>query len=104
MDYQLYDNSNILLNSDGSMDNNDEYFDWNPLKINEDHAENGQVSNVRQTRKRKLPSIEASPSKIKQAPSYKAVQDPLAIDEKHNQKKAPAQNGRCSASGECLVS
>jgi hypothetical protein len=93
MDYQLYDNSNILLNSDGSMDNNDEYFDWNPLKINEDHAENGQVSNVRQTRKRKLPSIEASPSKIKQAPSYKAVQDPLAIDEKHNQKKAPAQNG-----------
>jgi hypothetical protein len=50
-----------------------------------------------------LPSIEASPSKIKQAPSYKAVQDPLAIDEKHNQKKAPAQNGRCSASGECLV-
>lgn len=106
MDYELYDNSNILLNgdntnnsrsswnipSDGSMDNNDEYFNWNPLKIDEEHVENGQVS--RQARKRKLTAIEASSSKIKQ--NFKNVQDPLAVDDKHGQKKA--QNGRLRCS------
>ena len=117
MDYELYDNSNILLNgenpnnsknswnipSDGSMDNNDEYFDWNPLKIDEDHVEHGQVSNTRQSRKRKLPTIEASPSKIKQTTAYKSVQDPLAVDEKQNQKKASVQSGRCKTCVVCLT-
>lgn len=104
MDYELYDETSVLLNeshsntliknpwnieSDGSMDNNEEYFDWNPLKIDEEnHVENG---HQRSHRKRKLPMIETNNAiKINKSKNFKLDNDPLSAEEK---KRAAPQNG-----------
>lgn len=98
MDYELYENSTVAaledspshsksswnMPSDGSMDNNDEYFDWNPLKIDEETTEpvSGQS-----TRKRKLPPADTAAPKSR---AYQQAKDPLAQDK---DKKAQVQNG-----------
>ncbi|KAJ8924154.1 hypothetical protein NQ315_006938 [Exocentrus adspersus] len=97
MDYQLYENSDVLLNdnsdskqswsipSDCSMDNN-EYFGWNSLKIDEEN-EQGKA-----TRKRKL-SGNMEERKDKQN-GFKLAKDPLSIDDKPAPaKKASGQKG-----------
>lgn len=109
MDFELYgsQNSKALLEenspesktswnipSDGSMDNNDEYFGWaNSLKIGEDKYDS-QENKVRQ--KRKLSSDESG--KVKSGTAYKTLKDPLEIDATSKQqppnKKAATQNGR----------
>lgn len=105
MDFELYStqNSKVALeesspnsrnswniHSDGSMDNNDEYFDWtNSLKIDDD-------DNNRTTRKRKLSVNLVDVAKVKNANGFKSLKDPLDSETttKHFQvKKANAQNG-----------
>lgn len=104
MDYELYDETSVLLNeshsdtlmknpwnieSDGSMDNNEEYFDWNPLKIDEDNVES--AHNQRAQRKRKLPIIETNnATKINKNKSFKLNHDSPSPEEK---KRVSAQNG-----------
>lgn len=110
MDFELYgsQNSKVLLEenspeskaswnipSDGSMDNNDEYFGWaNSLKIGEDKFESQENNKIRQ--KRKLSADESG--KVKNGNAFKTLKDPLEIDTSTNkqpQNKKPAtQNGR----------
>lgn len=111
MDFELYSSQNskvILLEenspesktswnipSDGSMDNNDEYFGWaNSIKLSDDKFDSSQENKVRQ--KRKLSSDENG--KIKNGNTYKTLKDPLEIEaslKQQPQNKKPAtQNGR----------
>lgn len=106
MDFELYaeQNSRVfvvedspgsrgswIIASDGSMDNNDEYFGWtNSLKI--DDKFEGEGGN-KAARKRKL-SVDNG--KIK-AGNYKNLKDPLeceADDKQYPAKKMATQNGR----------
>lgn len=84
MDYQLYENSDILLNDNSnsknswSMESNGELFGWNPLKIN-------QEAEVKGSRKRKL-SAERSPKQVDK--------DPLTLDVKKIAKKDTGRKGK----------
>lgn len=109
MDFELYgshQNSKALLEenspesksswnipSDGSMDNNEEYFGWaNSLKIGEDKFESDEHK-IRQ--KRKLSADENG--KVKGGGAYKSLKDPLELEggkTQHQNKKAATQNGR----------
>lgn len=106
MEFKLYENSDVLItedslntknswhfNSDNSMDNNDEYFGWNSLKIDEEKFDSS--SEKVEIRKRKLsPSTEEN--KAKRINNYKLDKDPLAIEEKSDHmKKASTEKGRC---------
>lgn len=109
MDFELYgsQNSKVLLEenspeskgswnipSDGSMDNNDEYFGWaNSLKIGEEKFDSDE-NKIRQ--KRKLSADENG--KVKNGNAYKSLKDPLEIETggktQHQNKKPATQNGR----------
>lgn len=79
--------------SDGSMDNNDEYFGWaNSLKIDEDKFE-ADGNKIRQ--KRKLSTDENG--KIKNGNAFKTIKDPLELPSTNKQqpsKKTVTNNGR----------
>lgn len=84
MDYQLYENTDILLNENSnsknswSMESNGELFGWNPLKIN-------QEADMKGVRKRKL-SAERSPKQVDK--------DPLSLDVKKISKRENIRKGR----------
>lgn len=83
MDYQLYENSDILLNDNSnsknswSMESNGELFGWNPLKIN-------QETEVKGARKRKL-----SAERI----TKQVDKDPLSLDVKKMAKRDSIRKG-----------
>lgn len=110
MDFELYgsQNSKVLLEqsslqskddwniaSDGSMDNNDEYFGWtDSLKIDEEKfdEDNGKLT----SRKRKLSSGLNEGGKIKNGAAFKSMKDPLACETTNKEfvaGKASTQNG-----------
>lgn len=107
MEYKLYANSDALLIETSSssskeswnlangivMDNGEEYFGWNSLKI--DEQEPGKI--VPRKRKASTELREEQHRAKQQQPQqggFKMAKDPLAFDEKVDAVKKVTQNGR----------